>query len=236
VGSVLADVPLKSTVVKAYLYSSIYTYNTSDPSANTPNVSLGGVNYSGSDWTALAPDPSAASLEAYRADVTTQMQSAIGNGSSTPFSFSVAENTNNDGTNGEVLAIVYSNPADPAVTITFLDGSLTSTGATTTIDYASPLSGVGSPEFYEQMSIGDGHSFEDLGAGQFSEINVDGRRLTTSAGGDDDDVAGGANGSGYNGDLITVGGIGDSTANPADPFATPRSDRSDDDQMTSISE
>jgi hypothetical protein len=131
------------------------------------------------------------------------------------------------GTDGEILAIAYSNPADPTVTIAFLDGSLSSTGATTQIHYVSPLTGVGSG-FSEEMSIGDGFSYQDFATQQYSQIDVNGRRLTTSAGGDDDDVGGGADGSGQNGDLITVGGIGDSTANPADPFATPTTNRSDD--------
>jgi hypothetical protein len=228
VGNVLADVPVGSTVVKAYLYSSIYNFNVGDPSATTPDVTLGSTTYSGADWTSLPADSSVNVLDAYRADVTAQMQAAIGSGSATPFSFSVSENTNNAGTDGEVLAIVYSNPADPAVTVAFLDGSLSSTGATTTVNYASPLSGVGTPSFYAQMSIGDGFSFQDNGDQQYSEIDVNGRRLTTSAGGDDDDVGGGADGSGYNGDLITVGGIGDSTSNPDNPNATPTTNRSDD--------
>jgi hypothetical protein len=223
VGNVLADVPVGSTIVKAYLYSSVYTGSTT-----VPNVTLGSTTYSGSDWTTLPPDSSVSILDAFRTDVTAQMQAAIGGGSASPFSFSVTENSNNSGTDGEILAIIYSNPADPAVTISFLDGSLSSTGATTNIHYASPLTNVGSPGFYEQMSIGDGYSYEDNGTQQYSQIDVNGRRLTTSAGGDDDDVGGGADGSGYNGDLITVGGIGDSTANPANPNATPTTNRSDD--------
>ena len=228
VGDVQADVPVGSTVVKAFLYSSIYTFNASNPSASVPNVTLDGTTYSGSDWTQLPPDSSVSVLDAYRADVTAQMQAAIGGGSASEFNFSVTENSNNTGTDGEVLAIIYSNPADPAVTISFLDGSLSSTGATTTIHYASPLSGVGSPGFYEQMSLGDGFSFEDNGVQQYSQVDVNGRRLTTSAGGDDDNVGGGADGSGTNGNLITVGGIGDSTSNPDDPNATPTTNRSDD--------
>jgi hypothetical protein len=228
VGNVQADVPVGSTIVKAYLYSSIYDFNTGNPSATVPDVTLGGTEYSGASWTQLPADSSVDVLDAYRADVTAQMQAAIGGGSASEFNFSVTENTNNSGTDGEVLAIIYSNPADAAVTISFLDGSLSSTGATTTIHYASPLSGVGSPGFYEQMSLGDGFSFQDNGDQQYSQVDVNGRRLTTSAGGDDDDVGGGADGSGTNGDLITVGGIGDSTSNPDDPNATPTTNRSDD--------
>src|SRR5580704_19797205 len=53
VGNVLADVPVGSTIVKAYLYSSVYTGSTT-----VPNVTLGSTTYSGSDWTTLPPDSS----------------------------------------------------------------------------------------------------------------------------------------------------------------------------------
>jgi hypothetical protein len=224
VGNVLANVPVGSTIIKAYLYSSQYDFS---PPFPTPDVTLGATDYSGGAWTQLPVNPSANFLDAWRTDVTAQMQAAIGGGSATPFSFSVSENADNVGTDGEILAIMYSNPADPTVTMSFLDGTLPTSGASTVIHYASPLTGVGSG-FSEQMSLGDGFSFQDNGTQQYSEVNVNGRRLTTSAGGDDDDTGGGADGSGANGNLITVGGIGDSTANPDDPNATPTTNRSDD--------
>src|SRR5579859_323345 len=55
VGDVQANVPLGSTIVKAYLYSSIYNFNTANPSATTPNVTLDGTTYSGAAWTSLPP-------------------------------------------------------------------------------------------------------------------------------------------------------------------------------------
>jgi hypothetical protein len=60
------------------------------------------------------------------------------------------------------------------------------------------------------MSLGIGFGYQ-VGSPQYSIVDVNGRRLTTSAGGSDDGVA-------ENGGLITVGGIGDSTANPPDPY------------------
>jgi len=193
-----------------------------------PDVTLGGTEYSGSAWTTLPGNPGYSGLDAFVTNVTSQMKTAIGSGSASPFSFSVSENVNNSGTDGEVLAIVYSNPSLPTSTVAFLDGTLPTTGATTTINYSSPLTGVGTAGFSEVMSIGDGFSYQDNGSQQYSTISVNGRLLTSAAGGSDDDVSGGANGSGYNGDLITVGGIGDSTANPVDPTATPATSRSDD--------
>ncbi len=49
---------------------------------------------------------------------------------------------------------------------------------------------------------------------QFSTVDVDGSRLTSSAGGQDD-------GDSANGALITVGGIGDTNANPPPNTTTP---------------
>lgn len=207
VGDVTAVVPVGSTVLKAYLYSAQYDFSEAFP---TPDITLGSTEYSGASWTQLPANPSAGFLDAFRTDVTSQIQAAVGGGSASPFNFSVTENSNNDGTDGEILAIMYSNPSSPMVTMSFLDGTLPTSGASTTLTYATPLSGVGSPGFYEQVSLGDSFSYQ-VDSAQYTKIDVDGRRLTTSAGGNDDGEA-------ANGGLITVGGIGDSTSNPADPF------------------
>ena len=209
VGNLEAIVPVGSTVQAAYLYSSQYA------GPFTPDVTLGSTDYSGAAWTYLGINNGYE--DAYRANVTAQMQAAIGGGSASPFLFSVTENTLNSYTDGEVLAIVFSNPADPTRTIALLDGVDPSSGATTVVNYSSPLSGVGSPGFSEEMSIGDGYSYQaDYNLEQASTITVNGRTLTQSAGGMDD-------GEGENGALITVGGIGDSTANP-DPTLGPSND------------
>lgn len=218
VGNLQANVPVGSTVIAAYMLSSTWT------AGPTPNVTLGGTTYSGGDWTALPPDATETGLQAFSTNVTAQMVAAIGGGSASPFLFSVTENTNNSGTDGEMLAVVYSNPALTTHTIALFDGSLASAGATTTIHYASPLAGVGTPGFSEEMSIGDGFSYQ-INSAQYSIINVNGRRLTTSAGGADDAVDGGFpvgdprnDASDTNGDLFTVGFGGINPAsNPSDP-------------------
>jgi hypothetical protein len=71
------------------------------------------------------------------------------------------------------------------------------------------------------MSLGIGYSYQSEGSQQYSIVDVNGRRLTTSAGGEDDGIS-------ADGGLITVGGIGDNPANPVDPYATPTNPRSDD--------
>lgn len=213
VGTVSAVVPAGSTIVKAFLYSSQLNTTT----ANTPDITLDGTTYSGAAWTSLGANNASLPLLAWRTDVTSQMQSAIGSGGG-PFSFTVRENSLNTSTDGEVLAIVYSNPAEATRSIAFLDGFSASGGDTATINFSSPLSGVGTPGFEALLSLGIGFGHQP--GDQFSRVDAGGRRLTSSAGGEDDGI-------GENGGLITVGGIGDSSDNP-DPNASPTSVRTDD--------
>jgi hypothetical protein len=74
------------------------------------------------------------------------------------------------------------------------------------------------------MSLGIGYGYQDSSIiDQYSQVDINGRRLTTSAGGQDD-------GTSESGGLITLGGVGDSPDNPANPYALPGAlgDRSDD--------
>ena len=78
------------------------------------------------------------------------------------------------------------------------------------------------------MSLGSGFSFQGVdghacGGSQFSTVDVNAQRLTSCAGNYDD-------GFGGNGGLITVGGVGDSTDNPADPNA----ESGDDDELYNL--
>ena len=103
VGDIQAVVPVGSTVEKAFLYSSNIFGNTT-----VPTVSFDGTVYSGALFTSLGTTNS---LTAYRADVTSQVKSKIGSGSASPFTFTINSETPNTSIDGEVLAIVYSNPA-----------------------------------------------------------------------------------------------------------------------------
>ncbi len=83
-------------------------------------------------------------------------------------------------------------------------------GDTFNVLLASPLDKT-DPNLALEMSLGISYSSQP--AGQYSQVDVNGQRLTTSAGGQDD-------GQSENGALLTVGGLDDSPANPADPLAT----------------
>jgi hypothetical protein len=221
IGDLRAVVPPGSTVVKAFLYCS----RTPGGSGTKPTIVLDGTTYGPSAWTALGINVSGSGLQAFRADVTTQVAAKIGSGSASTNTFDVDSEDLNDETDGEVLAIVYSNGSEVTRTIAFLDGESESSGDSVKFNFASALSmGTG---FEALMSLGIGFSFQ--ASGQFSQVDVNGRRLTTSAGGQDD-------GAGEDGALITAGGIGDDPANPADPFAEDDAGTRADDELYDLAQ
>lgn len=198
VGSISAVVPVGSTVEAAFLYSSLNFTN------SIPTVNFEGITYAGSDWVSLGIN---GTLQAYRTDVTAQIASLVGGGSLNPFSFTVGSEAPNGQIDGEVLAVIYSNPNEEERTIAFLDGASDSSGDSASINLSQPLTAteLADPTFEAALSLGIGYGFQ--GDGQYSTVDVNGQRLTSCAGGQDDGVD-------SNGGLITVGGIGDSLNGP----------------------
>jgi hypothetical protein len=214
VGNIEAFVPVGSTIQKAFLYSTNVQF-----SSGIPNVNFDGTSYGGSAWTSLGTSPTG--LTAFRTDVTNQVAAKVGSGSAANFIFSIQNEIINANIDGEALAIVYSNPNESERTIAFLDGFSNSAGDTTSVNLAAPLNSnqLADPSFEALLSLGIGYSFQP--SSQYSTVNVNGTRLTSSAGGQDDGIE-------ANGGLITIGGIGDSTAHPVNPNALPVNARSDD--------
>ncbi len=211
--SITAIIPSGSTIEAAFLYSSLYT------TSSIPSVTLEGSTYSGADWTNLGAN---GGLNAYRTDVTTQISAAVGGGSAIPYTFTINNEAPNSRIDGEVLAIIYSNPAEETRTIAFLDGFSASSGDTTTVNLADPLTAaqLADANFEATLSLGIGYGYQPTSSAdsQNSRVDVNGVNLTTCAGGQDD-------GGGFNGGLITVGGVGDSVANDHDCSAVgPRQD------------
>jgi hypothetical protein len=138
--------------------------------------------------------------------------------------FTVAEGANTDEITGEILAVVMADPTLPTVnTVSFLFGALNTTGTSFKIGLANPLNL--KPTVSLNMSIGDSFGFQGPpGTGQYSTISVDTKLMTSAAGGNDDSTCKYKTphtwGSCGNGSLLTVGGIGDNTTDPANPTAT----------------
>ncbi|MEG3166552.1 cadherin-like domain-containing protein [Sphingomonas sp. PB2P19] len=208
-GTVSAIVPDGSRVEAAFLYGSTF-YGGSVTSVHLAN---GTDSLTASGFTALGET---SGLQAYRTDITMFIRQALDDGGAAAFDFNVSDIVGS-AVDGFALIVVYSNPDESTRTISLLDGFSATTGDDFSLTFSEPVN-TAQTGFEALMSLGIGYGFQP--AGQFSRITVDGRQLTTSAGGQDDGVA-------SNGGLITIGGIGDSSANP-DPAVTdgggPRTD------------
>ncbi len=122
-----------------------------------------------------------------------------------------------DACEGEVLVVIFDDPNQVKDnTVMLLFGGQNPTGDTFNIHLSEALN-KSDPDIF--MGMGLGISWSSQPILQYSIVNVNDQRLTTSAGGQDD---GGSDG------LITVGGLDDSYDNPENPYAVPASMRTDD--------
>jgi len=158
-------------------------------------------------------------------DVTSIVKPVVDSAPVGNVSFTAAEPSNTQDIDGEILAVIMQDPDLPTDnTVSFEFGALNTNGDTYSIGLAQPLN-LDNPNLALTMSIGDSFSYQGPPAtGQYSVISVNGTTLTSSAGGNDDSACKYDNPQDFancgDGELITVGGIGDSTANPPDPNAT----------------
>ncbi len=214
-GLISVNIPSGGQVYKSYLYSA--------------DVFGGGLSNVALDGTTLISNASskldvgarnANSANENRWDVTSIVNSVIGGGSGL-FDLDVQEFGYLD---GEILAVLYNVPSAPVSTAFIFDGELAHGGDNFDINLGTPIDKT-DPNFQAILSLGISYSYQP--AGQYSIIDVNSQRLTTSAGGQDD-------GGPYNGGLITAGGIGDSTANPANPYATDGGGPRYDDELYSL--
>ena len=158
-------------------------------------------------------------LCSYRAEVTDQVEATIG-GTGGITTFTVTEvSPSSLGIDGTALVVVFSDDDEKQTSVIVLDGGLDSDGATTTFGLAAPLDKT-VLDFEATLALGINFGFQGTGdmsnlcgGVQNSQVDINDVRLTSCAGHTDD-------GTESNGALITVGGVGDSTNNPADPFAT----------------
>lgn len=214
-GLISVNIPAGGQVYKSYLYSADVF------GGGLSNVSLDGTTLISNAASKLdVGDRQANGANENRWDVTSIVQSFVGGGSGL-FNLNVAEFGYLD---GEILATLYNVPSDPVSTAFIFDGELAHSGDSFDINLGTPINKA-DPNFQAILSLGISYSYQP--AGQYSIIDVNGLRLTTSAGGQDD-------GGGYNGRLITAGGIGDDIANPANPYATDGAGPRYDDELYSL--
>lgn len=162
------------------------------------------------------------------ADVTSIVKPIVDAASPGRTSFTVTEGRS-DLIDGVALAVVFDDPSQTQdSTVSLLFGAQNTLGDTFSVKLASPIQTT-SPGARFTMGLGISYGAQNTCASgiQYSQIDVNGQRLTSSAGGEDD-------GSCENGALITVGGLDDSTNNPPDPFAGPNQNPRADDELYSL--
>ncbi len=156
----------------------------------------------------------------YYADVTSTVKPIVDGAPAGRINISLMESPSAK-VDGSVLAVIFD---DPGVvkdnTVVLLFGGQNTAGDTFNIGLAEPLD-MSDPDLALGMSLGISYGYQASGGDQYSIVDVNGDRLTTSAGGEDD-------GASSNGALITVGGLDDNSSNPADPYKTPVDPRTDD--------
>jgi hypothetical protein len=158
----------------------------------------------------------------YLADVTALVAPTLDSAPAGRVAFAFTE-VGADAIEGEVLAVVFNDPAQPADrTVILLFGAQDLAGDDFGITLAEPISPE-SPGATAVLSMAISFGFQP--GEQFSLIDVNGERLTSSAGGQDD---GPPDCLGDNGELITVGGLDDAIDNPADPMGEASDCRTDD--------
>jgi hypothetical protein len=179
------------------------------------------INGTGINWNQQVP--SSTNSSNHLADVTPIVKPIVDAAAPgrIPFTFTEVDTF---GIDGEALVVIFDDPTQTGdQTIVLLFGAQDIAGDTFAITLANPIDPAAPGAL---VDMGLGISFSAQPGGQVSIVEVNGTRVTSSAGGEDD-------GQFDNGELITVGGLDDSNANPSDPFA-PASDPRTDDELYSL--
>ncbi len=189
-GIISASVPAGSTVLAAYMYTSMYSNSSGVGAGGTLNGTT--ISYG----SAVAQASSCCGLSMKRADVTSIVKPVIDGGAGGIYDFNVTETSSSQ--DGEALVVVYSNESLPDATFAIADGYSLTSADSFSINFADPLDPTDS-SFFAEMFLGIGFSC----CSQRSNVTVNDTLITQNAGNNDDgnQVA--------NGSLITVGGFDD---------------------------
>ncbi len=217
-GTIQVNKPAGATVRSAYLAAATTGFELATLADGDIEIDGVGVN-----WDASVP--STIDSFNYWADVTSIVQATIDGAPTGLVDFTITE-ADTDNTDGVILAVIFDDPNQLTEnTVILLFGAQNIEGETFTVT-TDPIN-TSDPDLAIDMSLGISFGFQ--GNEQSSEVEINGIRLTSSAGGDDD-----GDGSGNDGSLITVGGIGDTNDNPADPNSGPNFDPRQDDELYSL--
>ncbi|NTV27347.1 MAG: hypothetical protein HGA93_01515 [Methanothrix sp.] len=174
-------------------------------------LQAGDIKIDGADVVWTKEIPTSISSYNYWADVTSLIKAKIDAAPAGRIDFNITESPAYQ-TDGELLVVIFDDPAqttDNTIILNF--GAQNTTGDYFNISLAKPID-LNDPNLALDFSLASSYSYQEGGMQQFSIVDVNGQRMTSWAGGDDDGT-----GPSSNGELFTVGGLDDSTDNPADP-------------------
>ena len=205
--------PAGATVNKAYLVSA------TQPSDGTLADGDATVNGLPVDYTVFSAPVNFGGINGF-ADVTALVSGLLNGAPAGTVDVPYGEVVNLE---GSALAVVFNDPAKTNTSSFLVQfGTQNTAGDSFSLTLSDPFNDATQDI---QMSLAISFSFQP--SGQFSQIDVNGQRLTTSAGGSDD-------GQDANGALFTVGGTGDDPANPANPNATDEGGTRSDDELYTL--
>jgi hypothetical protein len=163
----------------------------------------------------------------YWTDATALVKAKIDAAAAGRVDFTIVEVNRNSYIDGEILAVIFDDPAQiVSNTVILCFGSQAQGGDTFAIGLAEPID-KSDPNLVLDFSLGISYSYQAYDWGQHSNVDVNGTRLTDYAGGEDD-------GGSYNGGLITVGGLDDVNTNPLPSGASEGSYYRTDDELYSL--
>ncbi len=211
-GTIEVDKPTGATVRKAFLFAASTGSTNFNPSDGEVSIDGTPIN-----WDPSHTIPSSIVSFNTAADVTSIVSPKIDAESAGRIPFTIEEE-NTTLMDGEILAVVFDDPTARSNTITLMYGAQQTLGDHFAIGLSEPLK----PSSTAIMGLGISYGYQP--AGQYSTVDVNGTRVTSSAGGQDDCPERYASEPAFtacgNGSLITVGGVGDGLKVPDDPFVT----------------
>lgn len=212
-GIIQVEKPAGATVKSAYMAAATTGFT-------GYHLANGAIKINGADVIWNIETPSSISSFNYWSDVTSIVKPIVDDAPAGRINLNIVEVAPTYYIDGEILVVIFDDPNQATDnTIILLFGAQNVLGDTFHVGLADPIDTT-DPELALDMSLGISYGWQVSGV-QYSIVNVNNQRLTTSAGGEDD-------GSSTNGALLTVGGLDDSNVNPTNPEATPANARTDD--------
>ncbi len=202
------------TVRKAYLFAA--STGATDYTPVNGDVTIDGTPVEWNPANTISSDIGSVNVES---EVTSIVKAELDAAPAGYSEFTVAEPLNTYDMDGEILAVIFNNPnLKESNSVTLLYGAQNPLGDSFHVGLAEPVD-KSNPAFALNLSLGISYGYEeDDETSQYSIIHVNGKLMTQMAGGQDDcaekysptpDFA-----DCQNGELLTVGGIGDSISDP----------------------